>query len=236
MAQSGSAFGRGPKGRWFKSSRPDFTKRRLRSARVVEVGVIERDRHRRRPTLDEALRARRSIRRYVRRQVPDEVVGEILDLARYAPSSLGEQPWSFIVIRDPETRRGLAAVKNAHCPPGKRESYPADFVADAPVVVVVCVERSPASSRERETGILAAAYVLLAAHARGLGGVYMTAYQPHDSSLATEVASQLRLPPQVEPVALLPLGFPAETPAPKQLRPLAGIVHHEVFGGPPRDG
>lgn len=179
--------------------------------------------------LDDALRGRRSIRRYAPRAVPEAVVREILDLARQAPSSMDGQPCCFVVVRSRETLRRIAAAKNAHCPPDKR-AFPADFVAEAPLVVAVCVERERAHGRPRENGVLATAFLLLAAHARGLGGVYLSAYQPGDDALSAQLAALLGLPEGVAPVTLVPLGYPDETPRPKALRPLGEIVHVEAHG------
>lgn len=187
----------------------------------------------RRPsTLDEVLRGRRSIRRYAGRAVPDALVREILDLARHAPSSLGAQPWCFVVIRSRETLERLAAIKDAYCAADKREAYPAGFLAGAPLVVVICVERGRAHGRQRESGVLAACHLLLAAHARGLGGTYLTGYQPDDPGLEHEIRLLLRLPADVDPIALVPLGYPAERPTPKELRPLGDLIHEETFGMP----
>lgn len=180
---------------------------------------------------DEVLRGRRSIRRYAPRGVPDELVHEILDLARYAPSSMGAQPSCFVVIRSRDALERLAAIKDAHCAPDKREAYPAGFLARAPLVVAVCIERGRAHGRGREGGILAASHLLLAAHARGLGGTYLTAYQPDDPGLEREIRLLLRLPAEVDPIALVPLGFPDERPAPRELRPLGELIHEETFGG-----
>jgi nitroreductase len=182
-------------------------------------------------SLDEAVRTRRSIRRYAERAVPDEILDEVLDLARHAPSSMGLDPWCFVVVRDRGTLARLAATKDAHCMPEKREAYPAGFVADAPVVVAVCVDRDRSGRRPLENGVLAAAFLLLAAHARGLAGVYLTAYQPEDAGLAESIATELRLPPHVEPIALLPLGYPGEERPPRQRGPLAQHVHREAFDG-----
>lgn len=193
---------------------------------------LEREQQERVLTVDEAVRGRRSTRSYADREVPDALVDEILDLARHAPSSMGLDPWCFVVIRRPETRRRLADLKNEYCLPEKRQAYPADFVANAPVVVAVCVDRERSARRPLENGVLAAAFVLLAAQARGLGGVYMTGYHPDDPGLAEAIAATLRLPPHVEPVALLPLGFPAERQPPRDLGPLARHVHRETFGDP----
>lgn len=187
---------------------------------------------RRSSTMDEVLRGRRSVRRYAPRGVPDALVREILDLARHAPSSMGAQPWCFVVVRSPAALERLAAIKDAWCAADKREAYPAGFLAEAPVVVVVCVERDRAHGRGQENGILAAAHLLLAAHARGLGGTYLTAYQPDDPGLEREIRLLLRLPHDIDPVVVVPLGFPAERPAPKEMRPLSGLIHNEIFGEP----
>ena len=78
-------------------------------------------------TFADSVHGRRSIRRYDTRPVPDDLVREVMDLARCAPSSMDGQPCCFIVVRDAETKRRLAAIKNAACPPGK-SAFPADFL------------------------------------------------------------------------------------------------------------
>ena len=179
-------------------------------------------------TFQDTVRTRRSIRRYANRSVPDEMLVEILDLARHAPSSMDGQPCLFVVVRDPALKARIVALKNAACPPGKR-AFPADFLLEAPVVVAVCVDRDRAHDRLRENGVLATGHLLLAAHAAGLGGVYLSAYESHGDGLSRDLAAVLGLPVSVEPVTLVPLGFPAETPSPKALRPLDGLVHHERY-------
>lgn len=171
---------------------------------------------------------RRSIRRYQTRAVGEAEICALLDLARRAPSSMNGQPCHFVVVRDRETLRRIAAVKNRYCPAGKR-AYPADFVAAAPLVVAVCVERERSFGRGLENGVLAAAFLLLAACEQGLGGVFLTAYQNDDPGLAAEIGGLLCLPASVEPVALVPLGVPAEEPPAKEFRPLQEIVHDERF-------
>jgi nitroreductase len=181
--------------------------------------------------LDECIRSRRSIRRYQPREVPDALVFEILDLARHAPSSMDGQPCCFVVVRRGETKRRLAETKDAHCPLHKRAAYPAGFLGAAPVVVAVCVERDRAHGRDRENAILATAFLLLAAHARGLSGVYLSAYQKDGPGLALEIGRLLDLPPEVEPVTLVPLGYPAEDAPPKMMRSITTLVHQETFDG-----
>lgn len=181
-------------------------------------------------SVDEILRRRRSIRRYATREVSDTLVEELLDCCRHAPSSMNGQPWCFIVVRDPALRARIAEVKNAWCPEEKRE-YPADFIEGAPVVIAVCVDRERAFGRARETGVLAAAQLMIAACARGLGSVYLTAYRDGAPGLAEQLSLLLGLPESIEPISLIPLGYPDEVPPAKVLRPLRELVHRERHGG-----
>ena len=180
-------------------------------------------------SFEEIVLQRRSIRRYQDQDVPEEVITGILDATRQAPSSMNGQPWCFVVVRNAETKRRISELKNRFCPADKK-SFSADFLSQAPVIVVVGVDRDRSFGRELENGVLATAWLLLAAQEQGLGSVYLSAYQPHDRGLELELAKLLRLPEGVQPVTLLPLGFPAETPSNKQLRPLSEMIHHEFFG------
>lgn len=169
--------------------------------------------------VDRIIRSRRSIRRYQPDNVPDAVLRELLDLARHAPSSMNGQPWQFVLIRRTDTKRELARIKNAYCPPEKR-AFTADFLCTAPVIVIVCVDTNRSCNREIENGVLATAFLLLAAWSRGLGSVYLSAYRADEPRLAAEICQLLQLPEDVRPVTIVPLGLPAETPPPKELRAL----------------
>src|SRR5262245_3226390 len=112
--------------------------RHARSPSHHEVGSEDRDAATGEGTEDvngdELLRGRRAIRRYAARDVADELVTAVLDMARHAPSSMNGQPWAFVVVRESETKRALARLKNRYRPPEK-SAYPADFLAEAPVIV-----------------------------------------------------------------------------------------------------
>jgi nitroreductase len=179
-------------------------------------------------TLRDAIGARRSVRRYRPEPVPDVLVRELIDLARRAPTSMDGQPCHFVVVRDRATCAELAAIKARHCPDEKR-GFPCDFVTDAPVVIAVCVDRERSHDRGLENGVLATAFLLLAATSHGLGGVYLSAQRGGDPGLAADVKALLALPAHVDPIALVPLGRPGTIPPPKALRPLHEIVHDEVF-------
>lgn len=174
-------------------------------------------------TVDESIRARRSVRVYESRAVAPGVVTELLDLTRHAPSSMNGQPWRFVVIRRREIKAALAAIKNAYCPPEKRD-YSADFLCDAPVVIAVCVETGRSWGRAVENGVLAAAFLILAAASRGLASVYLTAYHAGAPGLAAEIHKAMGLPEHVQPISLVPLGYPAADAPPKTLRALDEMI------------
>lgn len=179
--------------------------------------------------VDETIRGRRSIRRYRDEDIPDSVIEELLDLARHAPSSMNGQPWYFIVVRNGETKRQLAEIKNKHCPAEKR-MYKADFLQNAPVVVVVCVDKARSFNRGVENAVLASANIMLGAYRRGLGSVYMSAYRRDDPSIAEEIRKTLGIPENVDPMTIIPLGYPDETPKAKTVRSLDEVIFYEAFG------
>lgn len=176
-------------------------------------------------SVDKTIRARRSVRRYEAREVQAELIDEMLDLCRYAPSAMNGQPWRFVVVQDPALKMRLAEIKDSRCPPEKK-SFSAGFLREAPVVVVIGVEGARSFEREIENGVLAASYLMLAASDRGLGSVYLSAYRSSDPELARAIAAALELSEEIEPIALIPLGYPAEMPAPKDLRPLGEMVQY----------
>ena len=169
----------------------------------------------------EAIKGRRSIRAFKSQNVPQEVVAELIDVARWAPSAGNIQPWEFIIIRKPEIKKRLveAALGQA-------------FIEEAPVVIVVCANESRSSQgyggRGRTLYCLqdtAAAIqnIHLLAHSLGLGSCWIGAFKEE------EVREVLKLPQGIRPIAIIPVGYPAEAPPPGNRRPISQIVHYETF-------
>jgi len=77
----------------------------------------------------EAIESRRSIRRYKNKQVSDEIIQELINVARLAPSGCNSQPWRFKIVKDPEIKIKLAAA-----------AHNQNFVSEAPVVIVCCLD------------------------------------------------------------------------------------------------
>ncbi len=178
---------------------------------------------------DDVVRSRRSVREFSAADVPDELVRTLIDAALRAPSSMNGPPWRFIVVRSGETKRRLAETKDRYCPPEKRE-YPAGFLRDAPVVVVTCVEQAQAFDRGLESAVLATGHLLLAAANHGLTGVYMSAAKPGTPELAAEVRAILGVPAGVDPVTIVPIGYPGGAPGPKSVKDPGEVTFREAFG------
>ena len=134
-------------------------------------------------------------------EVSPQVVERLLQAAIRAPSAGNRQPWHFYVVRDVAVRQGLAAA-----------AYGQDFVARAPVVIVVCADAEQSAGRYGDRGrelyclqdtAAAAEHILLAAVALGLGGCWVGAF---DEGQAVHI---LELPVRHRPVAILHIGKPA---------------------------
>ena len=179
--------------------------------------------------LNDVIVTRRSCRRYGPTPVSDTVIASLLDLARHAPSSMDGQPWHFLVIRDPASKARLVEIKNRYCPPAKQQ-YPADFLADAPAIVLVCVDLSLSFGRHLEDGVLAAFSLMLAATRHGLGTVYLSAISAEQPRLTTDIRELFAIPDTILPISLIPLGYPAEDAKLKALRPLQDMIHYDRFG------
>ncbi|MEM1565991.1 MAG: nitroreductase family protein [Candidatus Bathyarchaeia archaeon] len=169
----------------------------------------------------EAIMGRRSIRAYREMEVSQEIVEKLIDAARWAPSAGNIQPWEFIVVRNSETKRRLAEAALGQ-----------SFIEEAPVVIVVCAdeERSARGYGTRGRALYciqdtAAAIqnIHLAAYALGLGTCWVGAFRED------EVRKILDIPVGVRPVAIIPVGYPAESPAPRSRRPLKQLIHYEKF-------
>ena len=140
------------------------------------------------------------------------------------------QPWYFTVVRKDETKSKLTEIKNRYCPVEKR-MYRADFIQNAPVIVIVCVDKNKSYDRGIENGVLASTMILMAAYSKGLGSVYMSAYKTGEPALANEIRHALGIPEHVDPISIIPLGYPDEVPEPKNMQWLHGIVSYETFTG-----
>ena len=194
----------------------------------------------------EAIRNRRSIRRYDSRPVPQEIIDELLEAARLAPSASNLQTWKFRVVTDESTRKSL-----------REAAFNQRFVETAPVVIVACADfnafgdravrtlellrtgavraslpmllrtlRSGKAEDLEERNLtnaiinvtIAVEHMVLAARSLDLGTCWVRAFQPE------RVSEILSLPPECPPLFLLPLGYAAEDPEARSRKPLNEIL------------
>jgi len=210
------------------------------------------------------IKERCSVRNFADKQIPDEVLKEILEAGRLAPSWVNTQPWHFIVVKDARNKTLLAQLAHGQC-----------HVEAAPVVVVCCGDKSAWENESfrktmQERGIpedrinlllnnssfnpaligedavncrtlegltYSIAYMTLEAKAQGVGscivgfiGNDLTGSVPEVYELARKT---LDLPEELSIMALLLLGYPAETsyPSEKLRKSFDEIVSFEIYGG-----
>ncbi|WEU39888.1 MAG: nitroreductase family protein [Candidatus Odinarchaeum yellowstonii] len=171
--------------------------------------------------LMELMYNRRSIRRYKPDVLSDDIIYELIKAAVSAPSAGNVQPWEFIIIKDQEIKINLA-----------KAAYNQMFIAEAPVVIVVCANLAAAARAYGERGVnlyciqdTAAAIenVILYAYSKGIGSCWVGAFSEKT------VEKILSLPEFIRPVALIPLGYPAEMPEKPLRKPLNSIIHFDSF-------
>lgn len=143
--------------------------------------------------------SRRSIRKYTKEQVPDDVIKDLLRAAMSAPSAGNEQPWHFVVIRDRET---LDEIPRFH-------PY-SMMLKEAPVAILVCGDMRLLKYQGYWVQDCSAATqnILLAAKAKGLGSVWLGVYP--DEERVKNLRKLLGIPEEVIPFSLVSLGYPAE--------------------------
>ncbi len=167
----------------------------------------------------EAILSRRSVRKYQGREVPEEVITKVLRAAMAAPSAGNQQPWHFVVVRDKGLLEALASV-----------SPYTGMTREAPVAIVVCGDLN----LEQRKGFwvqdcsAATQNLLLAAHALGLGAVWCGLFPREERVQATRAL--LGLPDHIVPLALVPMGYPAEESGPAD-RFDSGRVHFDRWEG-----
>jgi len=158
---------------------------------------------------------RRSIRAFTPEPLPKGALEKILEAVRLAPSAGNLQSFRFAVIESPEIKDALAIA-----------SRDKDFLRQAPVVLAFFTAPREAAARFGARGAqlyapqdaaIAVIYAHLAAADLGLGSVWVGAFDTE------AVRRGLSCPPELEPVALLPIGFPAEEPQPQTRKSLDAL-------------
>ena len=171
--------------------------------------------------LFQAIRERRSIRKYKELPVEREKIEQVLDAARLAPSWKNMQCWRFLVLTDAKKKEAMLSAF-ADDNPGKKAFL------QAPVAIVVCAD--PAES-DLSHGIeyyvadaaIAFEHICLAAHALGLGTCWMGLFDE------AEMKAKLNIPDGIRVVGITPLGYPDQEPKARPRKELSEIVFFEEW-------
>jgi nitroreductase len=159
-----------------------------------------------------------SIRKFLPKEIDEKTIRLILEAGNAAPSAGNLQARDFIVVRDQKIKNELA-----------KASLRQMFIAQAPVVIVVCANYPRSMRVYGERGKLyaeqdataAVQNILLAVTALNLGAVWVGAF---DEQRVSEI---LALPPHVRPMAIVPVGYPAEQPSRRNRYPIEELTHYE---------
>ncbi len=157
-----------------------------------------------------AIKGRRSVRRFEKRDIPDDVLGKLIEALLWAPSAGNLQSRKFCFVRDAGLKQRLAS-----------EALGQGFIAEAPLVIVACADTESASKKYGPRGAdlycvqdasISVMCMMLEAHELGLGSVWVGAFNEDGVSRVLGLSADLR------PVAIVPVGYPDAVPkAPKRV-------------------
>ena len=149
----------------------------------------------------EALKTRRSIRKYTEQKISDKEINGIITCAMYSPSAFDKQPWQFIIINKKELFDEIL-----------KAAPHAEMIKGASHAVIICGDKN----LEEEQGLLvqdisaATENLLLSAHSIGLGAVWVGIYPFAD--IEKGIRKLFNIPENVLPVSMVVTGYPAENP------------------------
>ncbi|MGQ0549054.1 MAG: nitroreductase family protein [Armatimonadota bacterium] len=162
----------------------------------------------------EAVRTVLAVRRYQDTPVPAEIVRRIVEAGRLTGSSTNGQPWRFIVVENRDTLRQMGASVRS-----------GPYVAQAALAIVLAIEKTRFAVSDGSRAIQS---MILTAWSEGVGSNWVGFLG------MTQVKSLLGIPDELEVLAILPFGYPAQAHGRgrKQRKPLSEVAHRERFGQP----
>lgn len=166
-------------------------------------------------TID-AIKTRRSVREFTKEIVSDEIIGEILEAGRWAPSGLNNQAWRFIVVQKTDTKEAISNLTH----------YGA-IVKNAPVLIVVFLDKDNMYDYTKDVQSIGACIqnMLLAIHSFGLGGVWLGEILKNKEM----VNKILEAPDSYELMAVVALGHPVKKARSSDRKELSELVFQEMF-------
>ncbi|MBA7549072.1 NADH dehydrogenase [subsurface metagenome] len=165
----------------------------------------------------EAIKKRQSIRSYLNKEIPEELLQQILEAGRLAPSACNNQPWKFIVVRDKNLKKKLVLACNNQ-----------KFVGEASLIIVGCATNPSYKMGNGEYSCtldlaIALEHMNLESISLGLGNCWIGAFNED------QVKEVLGVPEEVLIVALMSVGYPKELGMKKGRKPLSEIICYDKY-------
>jgi nitroreductase len=206
----------------------------------------------------ELIKARRSTRRFRPDPVPDEYIDRIVEAGRWAPSGFNQQPWEFVVVRDPRLKEGIVRICHAQMElnaqmeatreEGQKGAKPPQLPGEggdfsvAPVYILLLGDTRtrkglPMARRcDHEqyrlafvSGLASAfLYMHLAAATFGLGSQWVSRVSTPYGNCMTR--NLLGIPEEMEVYDMMALGYPAVAPGPRPMREKNKMIHYDYCG------
>jgi len=162
----------------------------------------------------DAVRTVLAVRSYKEKPVPRDIIRRIVEAGRLTGSSMNGQPWHFVVVEDRDTLRQLGRLARS-----------GPYIAQAPLAVVVAIEKTRYAVSDASRAIQS---MILTAWSEGVGSNWVGFLG------LTEVKPLLGIPDDLDVLAILPFGYPAQAlgRGKKRRKPLSQVAYRERFGHP----
>lgn len=163
----------------------------------------------------ELIKSRYSVRSYANQPVEEEKLNYIMESVRLAPSAVNFQPWKFYIVKSDEAKAKI------------HQCYTREWFATAPLYIIACADHTQSWKRRHDGKdhadvdiSIAVEHICLAATEQGLGTCWVCAFDP------ATCKSLFELPEHIEPIALIPLGYPADEAKEKSRKTMEEIVEY----------
>jgi len=165
----------------------------------------------------EAIKKRKSVRNYLDREIPEDVLLEVMEAARLAPSASNRQSWKFVVVREKEIRKQLMQASRSQ-----------RFVGEAPVIIAGCATNTthimPNGVHSYPMDLsIALDHISLQAAELGLGTCWIGAF---DQERVKEI---LHIPKNITVVCLMTLGYPASSGLKSNRKSLEEVICYNYY-------
>lgn len=159
-------------------------------------------------SIDKLFIERKSVRSFSKKKIDKETIIQLLNAARIAPSAVNYQPWRFFVCMSADIKQKII------------ESYPRKWFEKAPLYIVACADKTQSWKRPTDNKdhgdidvAIAVTHIMLKATELGLGTCWVCNF---DSNILKEA---LNLDKVLEPIAIIPIGYPSLEVPPEQEQP-----------------